>query len=155
MYRAIGDESSWRDGVFSHAAPFQDYQASTSQFEEGSLGVYARPLNRSEMARNHSSRRKPQRMAGFGSSFRDGSLGNAYRSGILGDTAPAATPPSTINLPTIPGSSAAATTITIGPNGITSAPTPPPVVPYFQRPAVQIAAAGGLAVILYLCLRHK
>jgi hypothetical protein len=141
MYRAIGDESSWRDGVFSHAAPFQDYQASVSQFEEGSLGAYARPLNRSEMARNHSSRRRPARMAGFGSL--------AYRSGILGDTTPVATPSTSI--PAMP--SITPTTIQVGPNGITAAPTPPPPVPYFQRPAVQIAAAGGLAVILYLCLR--
>jgi len=152
MYRAIGDESSWRDGVFSHAAPFQDYQASVSQFEEGSLGVYARPLNRSEMARNHTSRRRaaPSRMAGFGA------VGTQYRSGVFGDaTTPAAAPtaPSTINLPAIPGSTAAPQTITIGPNGVTTAPTAPPVVPYFQRPAVQIACAGGLAVILYLCLR--
>lgn len=147
MYRAIGDESSWRDGVFSHAAPFQDYQASVRQFEEGSLGAYARPLNRSEMARNHATRRRPaNRMAG---------LGGAYRTGVFGDTTPVATPtaPSTINLPAIPGSTAAPQTITIGPNGITSAPTPPPTVPYLQRPAVQVACAGGLAVILYLCLR--
>jgi hypothetical protein len=156
MYRAIGDESSWRDGVFSHAAPFQDYQASVKQFEEGSLGAYARPA-RSGMSVATRRRNAPQ-MRGFGSSFRDGSLGAyAYRSGVLGDTTPTATPtaPSTINLPSIPGTTAAPTTITIGPNGVTSAPTPPPVVPYFQRPAVQIAAAGGLAVILYLCLRKK
>ncbi len=147
MYRAIGDESSWRDGVFSHAAPIQDYQASVSQFEEGSLGVYARPASRSELARNARSHKRPA-MRGFGASFRDGSLGEAYRSGVFGDTAP-----STINLPATPG--APATTITVGPNGVTSAPTAPPPLPYFQRPAVQLAAAGGLAVILYLCLRRK
>lgn len=151
MYRAIGDESSWRDGVFSHAAPFQDYQASTRQFEEGSLGAFARPATRSEMARNARGVKRPQ-MRGFGSSFRDGSLGAyAYRSGVLGDDAPVATPSTALpSLPTI-----SPTTINVGPNGLTVVPTPPPPVPYFQRPAVQIAAAGGLAVILYLCLRKK
>lgn len=146
MYRAIGDESSWRDGVFSHAAPFQDYQASVKQFEEGSLGAYARPLSRSEMARSHrSTKRGAPQMRGFGSSFRDGSLGEAYRSGSLGaDPAPATALPALTP-----------TTITVGPNGLSVLPTPPPPVPYFQRPAVQIACAGGVAVILYLCLRKK
>lgn len=152
MYRAIGDESSWRDGVFSHAAPFQDYQASTKQFEEGSLGAWARPATRSEMARNARSQKRPPmrpQMRGFGSSFRDGSLGTyAYRAGSLGDD-PVATP--STSLPSLP--SITPTTINVGPNGLTVVPTPPPPVPYFQRPAVQIAAAGGLAVILYLCLR--
>lgn len=152
MYRAIGDESSWRDGVFSHAAPFQDYQASVSQFEEGSLGAFARPATRSEMARNARSRRpKAPQMRGFGSSFRDGSLGSyAYRAGSLGDD-PVASP--STQLPAMP--SLTPTTINVGPNGLTIVPTPPPPTPYFQRPAVQIAAAGGLAVILYLCLRKK
>lgn len=151
MYRAIGDESSWRDGVFSHAAPFQDYQASVRQFEEGSLGAYARPATRSEMARNSRSHKRPQ-MRGFGSSFRDGSLGTyAYRAGVLGDDAPVAAP--STQIPSLP--SITPTTINVGPNGLTVVPTPPAPVPYFQRPAVQIAAAGGLAVILYLCLRKK
>lgn len=39
MYKAIGsNEGQWRDGVFSLAAPLQDYQASLSEFADGSLG---------------------------------------------------------------------------------------------------------------------
>lgn len=37
MYKGIG-ESAYNDGLFSHAAPYQAYQASVSQFGDGGLG---------------------------------------------------------------------------------------------------------------------
>lgn len=150
MYRAIGDESSWRDGVFSHAAPFQDYQSSVQQFEEGSLGAFVRPApGGAALSRNRRSARRPPMhgVRGLGSAFRDGSLGSAYRDGSLGrafrdgslgDAAAPTLPP---------------TTIQVGPNGLTVAPTPAAPLPYFQRPAVQIACVGAAAVVLYLALR--
>lgn len=150
MYRAIGDENSWRDGVFSHAAPFQDYQSSVQQFEEGSLGAFVRPApGGAALSRNRRSARRPAMhgMQGLGSAFRDGSLGSAYRDGSLGRafrdgslgdaSAPTITP----------------TTIQVGPNGLTVVPTPPPPTPYYRRPAVAIGLAGAAAVILYLALR--
>lgn len=38
MYKAIG-EAAYNDGLFSQAAPLQDYQASVSQFGDGGLGA--------------------------------------------------------------------------------------------------------------------
>lgn len=148
MYRAIGDENSWRDGVFSHSAPFQDFQSSVQQFEEGSLGAFVRPApGGAALSRNRRSARRPAMhgMRGLGSAFRDGSLGSEYRDGSLGR---AFRDGSLGDAAAIP-----ATTIQVGPNGLTVAPTPAPPVPYFQRPAVQIACAGAAAVLLYLALR--
>jgi hypothetical protein len=43
MYKAMGQTDAWRDGLFSHAAPLQAYQASLNQVNSGSLGALAVP----------------------------------------------------------------------------------------------------------------
>lgn len=97
MYRAVG-ESSWRDGVFSHAAPGQSYQSSVREYADGGLGATVQLVGGNRRAlmtpRGGSHHRSailgPPRMPGlrgFGSVFRDGSLGSAYRDGSLGDSA--------------------------------------------------------------------
>lgn len=82
MYKAVG-ESSWRDGVFSHAAPAQAYQASLNQFADGSLGAYARKVAQSGATRDGSLGRTF--LPSLRGAFRDGSLGTAFRDGSLGD----------------------------------------------------------------------
>lgn len=109
MYKSIGSSdprtSEWRDGMFSQAAPLQDYQASVKQFQEGSLGAYARATQRHGARRggpfSHGDRRV---VSGLGQAFRSGSLGDrtflpaftpqqmrglgaAYNAGVLGDAA--------------------------------------------------------------------
>lgn len=149
MYRAIGDESAWRDGLFSHAAPGQSYQASRQEYAGGSLGATSRLVSHARMDEMRQARRKP---ALHGPAYRSGSLGayaagRAYRSGSLGDAAAATAPAaSTINLPN-------ATTVTIGPNGASIAPTAVPVVPFYKTQAFMVGAAGAAAVVLYLALR--
>jgi len=107
MYKGIG-ESAYNDGLFSQAAPFQEYQASVSQFADGALGAFARlaqpgrvgtGVRRSISMFNHASRRRG--VSGPGQSYQDGTLGHtflpafnpqemrglgyAYRDGVLGD----------------------------------------------------------------------
>lgn len=149
MYRAIGDDSAWRDGVFSHASPGQSYQASRQEYAGGSLGATSRLVSSARMQRD---RANMGRRAMKGPAFRDGTLGaygRAFRSGSLGDdvsTTPVTPAPSTINLPN-------STTVTIGPNGASIAPTVVPTVPFYKTPAFMVGAAGAAAVVLYLALR--
>lgn len=115
MYKAINgsdpNTSEWQDGMFSQAVPLQDYQASTEEFESGSMGAL-RIDPRSGQRRVAGHRRilplprhgQMNSLVGFGNAFRDGSLGNrtflpaftaqqmrglggAYRAGVLGDAA--------------------------------------------------------------------
>lgn len=62
MYKAIG-EAAYNDGLFSQAAPLQKYQASVSQFTEGSLGATSRLIantnHRLLRRRSGASRRPP------------------------------------------------------------------------------------------------
>lgn len=72
MYKAMsGPEGEWHDGVFSHAAPWQGYQASLEEFESGSLGSGARRSQRVTKLR-----RGP--VSGLGQAFQDGSLGRTF-----------------------------------------------------------------------------
>lgn len=139
MYRAVG-ESSWRDGVFSHAAPGQAYQSSVREYADGGLGD---PVGTGMKARHRSSRgllfrgaqaRPPMMpgLRGFGSVFRDGSLGSAYRDGSLGDSA-------SVSLP----------------NGqqvnISSGPVVTP--PWYKTPIGMALGFGAVAVVGYFLLK--
>lgn len=86
MYKAMGDESAFRDGVFSHAAPRQGYQAGGGQFADGSLGAFSRSAStRGRHGGQRAPRMQPRGMTGIGATaFRDGSLGHAWRDGSLG-----------------------------------------------------------------------
>lgn len=99
MYKAMGDESAFRDGVFSHAAPRQSYQASRGQFADGSLGAFSRSAShRGRHGVRSAPRLQGHRLSGFGATayhdgslgqlsytaFQDGSLGQAWRDGSLG-----------------------------------------------------------------------
>lgn len=129
MYKAMGDESAFRDGVFSHAAPRQGYQAGGGQFADGSLGAFSRSAStRGRHGGQRAPRMQPRSMTGIGATaFRDGSLGHAWRDGSLG---------------------ADSATIQIGPNGASIGPTEAPVtVPVYQKPAFLIGA-GMLAVLV-------
>ncbi len=142
MYRAVG-EDSWRDGVFSHAAPGQAYQASTGQYRDGALGATVRMLSglgSSDQSsfRDGSLGRKPLlprltrgQMSGIGTlaSYRDGSLGQAFRDGSLGD----------------------GTTITLSPNAASVGPTPYET-PFYKKPELWIGTALGLG-IFYLAFK--
>ncbi len=89
MYKGIG-ESSYNDGLFSQAAPYQDYQASVSQFGDGSLGAISRLTGGGRVstnvrrARPHASRRPtpllPTRsgVSGAGHAYQDGMLGRTF-----------------------------------------------------------------------------
>jgi hypothetical protein len=85
MYKGIG-ESAYNDGLFSQAAPFQNYQGSVSQFAEGSLGALrrhglrrTRPLRGSfqdgSLGRTFLPAFSPQAMRGLGYTYQDGVLG--------------------------------------------------------------------------------
>jgi hypothetical protein len=61
MYKAIG-EDAYNDGLFSQAAPLQRYQASVSQFNEGSLGATSwlvANTNHARMRRRLGASRRP------------------------------------------------------------------------------------------------
>ncbi len=92
MYKAMsGGEGEWRDGVFSHASPQQSYEASASQYADGSLGAVR--------LRAQGARRRGRH--GMSGAFQDGSLGRTFlpaftgpqmrglgyvfRDGVLGD----------------------------------------------------------------------
>ncbi len=116
MYRAVG-ENSWRDGVFSHAAPAQSYQGSTRQFADGSLGATARLVSGQNGAyRDGALGRRP-----LLPSLR-GALGHVFRDGNLGDSG-------TITLPN-------GNVVTVGP-----AATP---APSYKQPAVIFI--GGMII---------
>lgn len=89
MYKAMGDDSAFRDGVFSHAAPRQGYQAGQRSFADGSLGAFSRMAStQGRHGGTRAPRLHPRGMTGIGSAaFRDGSLGQAFRDGSLGDAA--------------------------------------------------------------------
>jgi hypothetical protein len=174
MYRAIG-ENAWRDGLFSHAAPNQSYQASVQQYADGSLGAIGRLASRAEMQRNHSlsqRRGRPvaprhglhgayrdgslgrlllpqltrQSMTGIGSSaYRDGSLGAAYRDGSLGLGATTTDPGAA---PTLSLPPVTPTTINVGPSGITVLPTPPLPPPWYQNSMVKAVAIVGMGALV-------
>jgi hypothetical protein len=151
MYRAIGDSSSWRDGVFSHASPSQPYQASSSQYGDGTLGAVSfdprRRQTRGGGSRGRATGHRhgglllprltpPRPIAGMGEYFQSMSgLGHVYQDGVLG---------------------ADSTTITVGPSGasIGPTPTPPPPVPFFKTPGGLAFIGIGIAGILYFAL-HK
>lgn len=94
MYKGIG-EAAYNDGLFSQAAPFQDYQASVSQFGDGALGAVARLVSGPRRTRANF-----RAISGPGHSYQDGTLGRtflpafspqamrglgyAYRDGVLG-----------------------------------------------------------------------
>lgn len=86
MYKAMGDDSAFRDGVFSHAAPRQGYQAGQRSFADGSLGAFSRMAStQGRHGGTRAPRLHPRGMTGIGSAaFRDGSLGHAFRDGSLG-----------------------------------------------------------------------
>lgn len=71
MYKSIG-EASYNDGLFSQAAPYQDYQASVSQFGDGALGATSR------LVRSTTARRARRGVAGPGSAYQDGMLGRTF-----------------------------------------------------------------------------
>jgi hypothetical protein len=134
MYKAVG-ESSWRDGVFSHAAPAQAYQASLNQFADGSLGAYARKVGMSGSFRDGSLGRRPllpSLRGALGSAFRDGSLGHAYRDGSLGVDSGSAT----INLP-----NGQQVNVSSGPAYV--AP------PFYKKPEVLLAAGVAVGLVAY------
>ena len=95
MYKGIG-EAAYNDGLFSQAAPFQDYQASVSQFGDGALGAVARLVSGPRRTRANF-----RAVSGPGHSYQDGTLGRtflpafspqamrglgyAYQDGVLGD----------------------------------------------------------------------
>ena len=66
MYKAMG-EAAYNDGLFSQAAPFQNYQASVKQLGDGSLGAIAipRPTRHAapslfqNLVRHHGASRRP------------------------------------------------------------------------------------------------
>lgn len=128
MYKAMGDESAFRDGVFSHAAPHQGFQASLRQSADGSLGAFSRVSTRGRHGGPRAPRLQPRSMTGIGqAAYQDGSLGQAWRDGSLG---------------------ADGATIQIGPNGASVGPTvTPPPPPIYQRPGFLIGA-GVLAVLV-------
>ncbi len=83
MYKAMnGPESEWQDGVFSQAAPWQGYQASLEEFENGALGASSRVVPgapwrfRVRRGAPPSVRNRP--VAGPGMAFQDGSLGRTF-----------------------------------------------------------------------------
>lgn len=84
MYRAVG-ENSWRDGVFSHAAPAQAYQSGARQYADGSLGATARLVGQQGAFRDGALGRRPllpSLRGALGSVFRDGSLGVDVTTGL-------------------------------------------------------------------------
>jgi hypothetical protein len=86
MYKGIG-ESAYNDGLFSQAAPFQEYQASVSQFGDGALGAFSRlapPGLVSTNVRRRASHR-PGTLPPRGGHSLVG-MGNAYHDGVLGHT---------------------------------------------------------------------
>jgi hypothetical protein len=112
MYKAMSgsNEGQWRDGVFSQAAPLQDYQASLSEFADGTLGsslsrprpslryrtrpkAYKRPV--AGFGRTFLPAFTPQQMRGlgFGQAYHDGSLGDDVTVSIPGVTATPAPAP--------------------------------------------------------------
>lgn len=77
MYKGIG-ESSYNDGLFSQAAPFQNFQGSVSQFAEGSLGVVSAPAAARALRMRQRFLRPRRGVAGPGSPFQDGTLGRTF-----------------------------------------------------------------------------
>lgn len=89
---------AWRDGMFSHAAPLQDYQASVKQFQEGSLGAvrlraphgrrHGRAMSGAfqdgTLGRSFLPAFTPQQMQGLGYAYRDGSLGDDITTTVAG-----------------------------------------------------------------------
>ncbi len=76
MYKAMsGPEGEWHDGVFSQAAPWQGYQASLEEFENGALGASSRVVPGAPW-RFRVRRGRP--VAGPGVAFQDGSLGRSF-----------------------------------------------------------------------------
>ena len=106
MYKSMsGNEGEWNDGVFSHAAPLQQYQASLREFENGALGALVRVDPKGAVRRRgrYVSVRRP--MQGMGKTFLPAftreqmrGLGHVYQDGVLG--ADATTSPS-ISIPAV------------------------------------------------------
>lgn len=106
MYKAIsGNEGEWNDGVFSQAAPLQQYQASLREFENGALGALTkRPDPRFVRRGRYVSVRRP--MQGMGKTFLPAftreemrGLGHAYQDGVLGADSTTASP--SISIPAV------------------------------------------------------
>lgn len=155
MYKAIG-EAAYNDGLFSQAAPLQDYQASVSQFGDGGLGAtsYLIPRQAPSAPRYQQARGGGHRagaslfpmfnsMRGLGNAYQDGSLGRtflpafskramqglgyAYRDGSLGDAV-------TVQLP-----------------GVTSTPAASPWKPDLASIGVGVIAGG---LLFYFTSKH-
>jgi hypothetical protein len=76
MYKGIG-EAAYNDGLFSQAAPFQDYQASVSQFGDGALGAVASLVPRG-LVRTNERRARHRAISGAGVAYQDGTLGRTF-----------------------------------------------------------------------------
>lgn len=135
MYRAVG-ENSWRDGVFSHAAPAQSYQGSTRQFADGALGATARLVQNGAFRDGALGRRPllPSLKGALGSVFRDGSLGRGvFRDGSLGDSG-------TVTLPN-------GNVVTVGPAA--------QAVPFYKQPAAILAGGIVIGAVGYYLWKKK
>ncbi len=152
MYKAIG-EAAYNDGLFSQAAPLQDYQASVSQFGDGGLGATSSLAPRQAMRgrylrapSSHGDRRVPlfaRAVSGPGASYADGTLGRtflpafskramqglgyAFRDGSLGDAV-------TVQIP-----------------GVTSTPAASPWKPDLASIGVGVIAGG---LLFYFTSKH-
>jgi hypothetical protein len=159
MYKAMGQTDAWRDGLFSHAAPLQAYQASLNQVNSGSLGAIAVPrptLRRrfgggSRRAHPLIQGRRPsmsglgntalgafteQQMRGLGHyTCQDGSLGDAASDANIAAACQTLQP--CMNSLTIPG---------VGPTETLEVS--------MKVPFNQIVAASLAGIALYLVLHH-
>ncbi len=156
MYKAIG-EAAYNDGLFSQAAPLQDYQASVSQFGDGGLGATSSLAPRQAKLRHRrGDRRLPlyaRAVAGPGASYADGTLGNAYHDGSLGSRTflPAFSKRAMQGLGYAYHDGSLGDAVTVQLPGVTSAPAASPWKPDLASIGVGVIAGG---LLFYFTSKH-